>query len=218
MTSRVESIRYNGIIYRRYPDAQQHSDRVYYVAGIGDRQRGYKRLHEDIWRAHNGDIPTGHHIHHADHDPDNNNPDNLICLTAQAHQDYHADDRRGWCSEERAEHLAAIRPKAAEWHRSDVGRAWHVEHGRTVWARREPDAHTCEQCGTEYDTLSKHGGERFCSNKCKSAWRRAAGLDDEQRACECCAAPFVVNRYSKVRFCSRSHAIKHTARRSCSCH
>lgn len=63
----------------------------------------------------------------------------------------------------------------------------------------------CERCSKQFE--SKSPG-RFCSNACKSAWRRASGADNEQRQCTLCGDTFEVNRYSKVRFCSRSCASK----------
>ncbi|WP_369432060.1 HNH endonuclease [Glycomyces amatae] len=155
---------------------------------------------------HDRAIPEGHHIHHSDGDPLNNNPSNLECITAAAHQLHHSDDRAGECAPERLAHLERIRPLASAWHQSEAGRAWHTRHGARTWANRQPHERRCDQCGAHYDTLSKHGSERFCTNACKSAWRRASGIDDVTRSCEHCGAAFRTNKYSRSRFCGRSCA------------
>ena len=79
-----------------------------------------------------------------------------------------------------------IRDAATERHRSDAGREWHREHGRRAWESRIPVERKCEQCGGEYTDFTLRENARFCSNKCKSAWRRASGVDDEDRTCIVC--------------------------------
>ena len=205
----VTLVVFNGIRFRRYPDAKQASDRLYFTPGIADRQRGVKRLHEEIWMSLHGPIPEGHHVHHADHDALNNDPTNLICITAQAHRDHHAADEHAKerkRTDEWLDRLAAIRPLAAAWHSSEEGKAWHAEHGRRTWEARTLIAQVCEQCGAEFENKSK---ARFCSNTCKTAWRYHAGIDNEIRTCEYCGADMSVNKYSPRRFCGRSCAAKH---------
>lgn len=214
----VDVIVFRGTKFRRYPEATGWSERAYYTPGIADRQRGARRLHEELWIAANGPIPEGSHIHHADGDHLNNDVANLVCLTEDEHKDHHADDRRGRISYPgQAEHLERARVAATRWHRSPEGRAWHREMARKAWTKRKPQRLTCQQCSTEYDTLARHGAERFCSNGCKSKWRRNSGVDNETRTCECCTAEFTVNRYDRGRFCARSCAVKHAVHRSCDC-
>ncbi|WP_408995563.1 HNH endonuclease signature motif containing protein [Streptomyces scabiei] len=155
--------------------------------------------------AHNGrQIPEGHHIHHRDGDSLNNDPNNLACVSSEEHASHHAEERRGVCSPAARANLERIRPLAAEWHRSAEGRAWHSEHGRQTWEGREAVSYTCSQCGSTYESLSRCGSERFCGNACKSAWRRASGIDNEERNCERCGSVFTVNKYSRTRFCGKS--------------
>lgn len=216
--SRVETITFQGVRFRRYPDADGWAERSYYSPGIADRQRGIGRLHEEIWKAEHGPIPDGYHVHHIDHDPLNNDLANLACITAAEHKSHHSEGREDLRDPEWLDHLDTIRPKAIEWHRSDEGRAWHREHGARTWHHREVHARTCEHCGEAYETRSAHGHERFCSDRCRAAARRASGVDDVERACECCGSAFMVNRYESKRFCGRSCAVRHSARRSCGCH
>lgn len=199
---RVESIVYRGIKFRRYPDAKWHSDRVYFVPGGQHRKNGVGRLHEEIWKDRHGPIPPDHQIHHIDGNALNNDISNLQCLHRDEHRALHAAEQKPM-HPRRLAWLEANRPKATQWHRSAEGRAWHREMAREVWKHRTPDERTCEQCGGTYLSRATQGHDRFCSNKCKAAWRRASGVDDEDRSCEACGTVFRVNRYSKQRACSR---------------
>jgi len=137
--------------------------------------------------------------------PVNNAPDNLQAVTVEQHIREHWSEER---SEAARQHASEIRVLASEWHRSPEGREWHRLHGKRAWANRKPIALICEQCGNGFET-TKYTNARFCSNRCKAAWRRAAGIDDEFRTCPYCGERFSVNRYSKQRFCSRLCAQRH---------
>jgi hypothetical protein len=203
-----ESIRFNGVIFRRYPNSSNWADRQYYTPGIADRQRGIGRLHEEIWKRAHGPIPDGCEIHHADYNPDNNDLRNLVCLTVAEHKEAHRErGRERTRTPEFQAHLNRIRPLAAGWHRSEEGRAWHREHAtKHQFGRGKQRAEVCEQCGASYETTKASAGDRFCSNKCKSAWRRASGVDNEQRVCAYCGGEFTVNRYNPKRCCGRTCA------------
>lgn len=211
---RSEEVEFQGVVFRRYPESERWADRVYFTPGKGDRQRGVARLHEEIWKAEHGPIPEGHHIHHADFDPLNNDLSNLACLSEDDHREAH----RARSVERGRENPPSERAlvAAAEWHRSEEGRAWHREHGARTWEAREPKSATCDQCGAAYETLKLDDTTRFCSNACKSKWRRAQRLDDVDHTCECCGETFMANRYDKRRFCSRSCSTRHN-RSSCAC-
>lgn len=212
---RKESVKYNGYTYTRWPDSPNWADRVYYRRGGG---QGY--LHRDIYRDHHGEIPEGAVVHHKDHDPLNNDPANLALVDLGEHTSYHSTERFK-CSDHRAknyEHMETIRPLTVAWHRSEEGRAWHSEHGRKAYAARERLTFECRQCGKPYETLNRGDGTRFCSNNCRSAWRRASGVDDVDRSCEWCGAVFRTNKYGKTRFCGRSCAQRfRAATRAASC-
>lgn len=204
MAKSVDVVIYKGIKYRRYPDSKGASDQRHYVPGITDRQRlNLGRLHEEIWKAKHGPIPAGHHVHHLDHNHLNNDVDNLVCIVDAEHKSHHA-RAKDFVTPARRAHLDEIRPLAAEWHGGEAGLAWHREHGKRTWEGREYRTGICERCGSTYSTRNSHAMDRFCSEKCKAAARRDSGVDNEERTCERCRAQFVVNRYAKTRFCSRS--------------
>lgn len=186
----AETVEYAGIRWRRYPDSERLSDSRYFKA------TGHGYLHRRIWEDANGPIPDGFHVHHRDGDPSNNDLSNLEAVSPKQHLAEHWTPERAAASSKR---MDEIRGKASEWHRSPEGRAWHRVHGEDVWKGREEQTAACEQCGKEYASL-KPG--RFCSNKCKSAFRRDSGVDDEKRNCDFCGEEFVINRYSRKRTCS----------------
>jgi hypothetical protein len=194
-----ESIVFNGVTFRRYPESERRSDAVYFTPGSGDKKKGFQRLHQEVWKHHNGDIPDGYDIHHLDEDPLNNDISNLACIRRREHHQEHAVP--GVFPEAlKAVHAEAIE-LAKEWHRSDEGREWHVEHGRQAYAKREFVSRTCEHCGSEYHT--KHRSvSKFCSGGCKTKSRNASGIDNEQRICEFCGSEFTCNKYVKKRFCN----------------
>lgn len=218
-TERIIRVRFAGIIYRRYPLANQSSDRNYFRAGRSDVYKGWSYLHRDIWAAIHGPIPDGHDVDHIDGNPINNAIGNLQLLTEAEHHAKHAPEqsKRGcerWAhmsDEQRAALLAA----AAKWHGTAEGLAWHAENGKRVAAGMETVDCICEQCRAAYSVRKIHStSTRFCSNNCRSAARRASGVDDEERTCKCGTA-FVVNRYSKIRNCSLKCARGPAASRPC---
>ena len=204
-----EVIIYRGIKFRRYPESSNQSHRRYFGPGIGDKQRGIDYLHREIWRDNNDrkEIPDGYHIHHINHDYNDNRPENLQLVKGSEHVSYHMRERLN-DPEYLANHvelLASIRPLTKEWHASEEGRKWHKEHFENSLAKAFIErTEECEQCGSEYTTTKSSNGDRFCSNNCKSKWRRESGIDNEQRNCAYCSASFTINKYSKTRCCTRS--------------
>jgi len=168
---RVETVRFGGRTYRRYPDSDNPAHRRYFRCARGS-------LHRAVWEHHNGPVPSGHHVHHINGDTADNRIENLACMPAMQHHAEHSEDRSEF-ARQRTQHLADIRAKAAEWHRSDAGRAWHREHAEESLAaaraaKREqgaPDiACTCAWCGAAY--VGHSSRSQFCSARCQTAESR----------------------------------------------
>lgn len=176
------------------------SDRPYYY-----NSNTRKYLHRYLWEKAYGDIPKGYEIHHKDHDPFNNDLENLEMIKSDEHKLYHTknltDEQRDFLRRNMIENAM---PAAVEWHKSEAGKEWHRKH----YEKTKDKLHAkikmaCEMCGVKFVT-ENNGKNRFCSNKCKSKWRRKSGVDNETRNCEWCGNDFSVNKYSKTSHCSRS--------------
>lgn len=183
---------------------QEFNGVAYYRSGHYFQRDGV-HLHIAVWQYHNGEIPPGHHVHHRDGDRSNNQIENLQALPAFEHISAHSRSR----VEYNLRHMEEMRSLAFEWHGTEQGRAWHSEHAKRYWSGREPISYTCPQCGKSFESMRVYGphDNRFCCNYCKAKFRRASGVDNEQRTCALCGNAFTANRYEKNRFCSRSCAV-----------
>lgn len=198
-----ETVVFNGLKFYRYPDSSNVSDRKYFRA-FPIRGEACVYLHRIVWEHTNGKIPDGHEIHHIDENTLNNDIDNLKCIQYSVHQSEHI---KKWFEDpinkaQSDKHLAEIRPLTKKWHASEEGLAWHRENAKTSINAIPETLHICDFCGEEYmSTITLRS--RFCSNKCKSAWRRKSGIDDIDRICVICGNTFRINKYFKTKTCSR---------------
>jgi len=71
----------------------------------------------------------------------------------------------------------------------------------------------CKHCGGAFLIRWPYKPKLFCSNACKSAARRASGVDDIERSCPRCGKTFLANCYSKQIHCSRECAAPGTYER-----
>ena len=180
---------FNGKIYRKYKNERYFT-------------RGIKFMHREVWKFYNGDIPKGYHIHHIDGNPENNDISNLQMIEASEHLSMEGKRRHAenpeWSREFHLKGIAA----APKWHSSKEGKEWHKRHakkfnfGKQTYGNRE-----CDVCGTEFVAKSNH--QRFCSNKCKSKYRRDSGIDNITIKCKSCQTIFTKNKYEKREFCCR---------------
>lgn len=204
-----ETVIFNGIEFRRYPNSSKSSDRNYFRPGSAHIRAGVQTLHREIWKAAYGAIPDGYDIHHKDENPLNNNLDNLECLSKSDHAARHAESMTEWRKQWIAEGLNKhARPAAIDWHKSEAGREWHSANSKHAAAMWKAVDKTCEWCSKSY-TARGPAVSKFCSNNCKSAARRASGADRVTRQCLHCHADFSLNKYNKTRFCSNSCCTKY---------
>lgn len=202
--ARTEVIVFNGVKFYRYPDAKQWAHRSYFKPHVGDAKRGVNALHVEIWRATYGDVPPGHHVHHRDENPLNNDIGNLECLPHSAHASLHGQTRTDAERAHLAEILSRVRPLAVEWHRSDEGREWHKEHAKVSILTRPKLARTCEYCGAEY--WARQSYARFCSTLCKQRERAGVPKHTDTRDCRYCGKAFECRPRSKKLYCNKECA------------
>lgn len=150
----------------------------------------------------------GYDVHHIDGNKNNNDISNLQLLTREEHNKIHGDSSK-W-SEDRLkkarERMNNAREYANLWHKSEEGREWHKEQWENSLGKYQQIKikKVCECCEKEYEAnYSNASTSRFCSNKCKSKWRRDSGLDDVERVCERCGNVYLVNKYSSGKICRK---------------
>ena len=205
-----------------------HEDTKGYYRATVDKKNKY--LHREVYRYYCGKIPKGYHVHHIDEDKSNNHPSNLQCLSKADHCSLHKKGirpsdkalesykqaglhRRGKCTDAQRKHLASINHLSKSWHSSPEGIKKHREIGALAYKNFEPVEKLCVQC-FEYFMPKKLGNQdRFCSNKCKSQWRRDEGLDNIERVCPICEKEYETNKYRKTKTCSRACAAHYKRRK-----
>lgn len=158
-----------------------------------------KRMHIFVWEYYNGQVPAGYEVHHKDLDKSNNDISNLELLTVSQHRKLHAnlltDEQREW----RRQNLAKnARPKACEWHKSDVGRAWHRGMITLTKEKRQTKQQLiCSTCGKSYVGMkySKSIDRCYCSNKCRhDAFNQRHKDDIYTQICLFCNQEFTSHR------------------------
>lgn len=160
------------------------------------------RLHVYVWEKHFGKIPKGYQIHHKDENKDNNEIDNLMCMTQKEHLHWHGENIPSDRLKKWQKNMEVQREKTKAWHSSPEGRAWHKKHAEKIGlAHIGKTPMVCENCGKEFTSGKKHG--KYCSANCRSKSRRKSGIDNEMRKCVICGKTYSVNKYSKTKTCSK---------------
>lgn len=189
-------------------DYQFHFGKKFYL----DKKTGYWisttmpkiRAHVWVWESFNNEkVPKGFHVHHVDGNKSNNDISNLLLMHPKQHVNHHFTDER---REKARKHVNNIRSLTKAWHASEEGKAWHKFHGLRTWKERESFIIKCKVCSKEAITKTFH--QDFCSNACKSKWRRDQKIDHEERECTKCKKMFRCGKYAKNTTCGRSCAAK----------
>lgn len=177
----------------------------YYICSVKST-KNKNWLHQYIYEKEVGKIPDGYHIHHIDGNKDNNDIANLKLLTPSEHAKEHGEYKHSNPEryKKQCEHLDRIRPDHV-WPKDPEKYEIHREALKRGMRNSEPVEKVCSHCGKKY-VSKKFGKHLFCSNKCKSAYRRKHGLDDVVRVCHVCGEDFKINKYRKTSTCSRSCA------------
>lgn len=178
-----------------------------------DKKSGYwlcstlhKRLHIYIYEKYNGEIPKGMQIHHIDHNKDNNDISNLQMISRKEHNRIHYLEMSDEEKERRRKNLELnARPEAIKWHKSEKGREWHKQiYEKNKNLLHKEYEYICQNCGINYKT--KQINSKFCSNKCKSKYRRNNHLDMIIKNCLICEKEYKTNKYRPAKTCSRKCA------------
>ena len=141
-------IEYKGVIYRRYPESERRTHRVYYQHH-GKWKQPPEFLHRRIYEDNFGPIPKGWHIHHKDGDTENNSPENLEALPQKKHMSITS--RGMWGNPEWAEKRRAY--YKTEEHRKKTSEAQK---------RRKETLYKCELCKEEFWSRNNTGHVKYC--------------------------------------------------------
>ena len=180
----------------------------YYLCSTGDENNVRKRMHVYVWEYFNGPISKGYHIHHIDGDKSNNDIQNLQMLSATEHERLHGKMLTENQRETLRKNMAKATVMAKEWHNSNEGHEWHKKHYEQMREKLHiPKRFVCEYCNKEF--VNTQINSRFCSNKCKSAWRRKSGIDDITKICFKCGKEYIANKYQKTKYCPLCKNKKH---------
>ena len=165
---------------------------------MSSAKRNSHKIARRVWAEAHGPIPEGHVIHHRDKDVFNNDLENLECMEATVHLSMHGKE-------------SSTARTAAGRENIKVAKAAHMEKvtpedyqalGRITWELTQERTLTCAHCGESYDVRT-FGDTKYCSNACKSAARRASGVDNVTRFCLACGTAFLIDKYKKTQVCSR---------------
>lgn len=161
-------------------------------------------LHRIVWISHYGEIKKGYEIHHINGDKNNNEIENLQCLSIRQHKEHHKNNMSDELKEKYRKNLTEnVRPKANEWHGSTAGREWHRQQYETMKDKlHETAEYTCKWCGKKYIT-KKIAKNMFCSANCRNKDRYNRGVDNIKIICPVCNNEFETNKYKKQITCSR---------------
>jgi hypothetical protein len=173
-----------------------------------------------IWEDHYEKIPKGHHIHHIDGNPYNNDISNLQCLSAEEHSKIHRDEFIRWatiggkmggdkCKNEKLGWFAADEKTRKE--RSKHANSFRKTELFSELRKKEYQSGQRKHWTTFYsaEEVSKKisAGDPGKSTRGKKAWnsgktmalsnpelarerKRKAALSREKIVCECCNKEF----------------------------
>lgn len=183
----MEPITYNGVKYRKRKNQN-------YYCSSPNRKKYSRYLHRQMWFDVHGKVPTGYHVHHLNHNSLDNRIENLGLIERHAHARLHSRKRVKENPEffQRMQQAGIL--QAPKWHASPEGIEWHKRNAaKCNFGHHIYGEHKCESCGKEF--IAKSWQSRFCSNNCKSQWRRNAGLDNIVKQCKTCGKDFQANKY-----------------------
>jgi hypothetical protein len=195
---------YRGIPFRFYPESKKS-----YFAGIVSGS--YKELHKYIWECEVGPVLSGHHVHHKDSDPTNNDVSNLECISASEHVYRHKmwliqkPIRSCKCVVCGKEYGSTQAGHSLTCSRICANRMQYEKGNKVIYDR------SCPHCGKEFRTAKK--ASIYCSISCskKVYWSLNALAE---KPCEWCGESFKP-KTKRLRFCCRRCGIcfVHAARK-----
>lgn len=143
-------------------DNHQLFDGILYNKDRTGHYRATFHIQRAVWCYHNGAIPSGNEIHHADNNPSNNTADNLQCMTKSEHQKVHKP--KGLPAANRTRNAEIVCPQCGKtFYNSQSHRIYCSEECRL---KHEFISKRCPVCGETFRVHKKHHAQIFCSRHC----------------------------------------------------
>ena len=143
---------------------QEFKGKRYYRCGHYFQRKGV-RLHRLVWESIHGPVPDGYHVHHKDGNRANNHPDNLELMEGSEHMSLHGQEESHRENGRRA--IKFAQEAAKEWHHSEAGHEWHVQHAKDVFGDRPYKTYVCPICGKEFQSRAAQGAI-YCHANCRA--------------------------------------------------
>lgn len=130
-----------------------------------------RKLHRAIWVETNGPIPKGCVIHHINSDVDNNNIENLQCMTVFDHNSLHHKGKKLTLDHRRNMSVASKNRKRLPHTEETKIKIGDAHRGRKATPRKKGEC-VCQECGEKYMT-THYTTSKYCSKRCCSrAYRK----------------------------------------------
>lgn len=197
----IEETVYNGVVYYRKPD--HTDDRNHYFRAR--RTRHHKLiehyLHRQVYIDNFGPIPKDMQIHHIDHNPANNNVNNLELISRSDHFKEHEEKRLIWCnSQKNKDNLKRGLVHGIAFMKSEAGR--ELSRKKCISMRDNSMINcVCVQCGSNYVGCAIIKTPMYCSKICKE---KAARSRKKTIVCAYCSKNHLTSFYSSTRYCGKS--------------
>lgn len=101
-----------------------------------------------------------------------------------------------------SENMRLARIKASEYWKSPEGKIRRKELAHQYIQEKGQRKNLCPNCKIEFKYTS-FSLKKYCSNKCKSAFRRKNKIDNVEGNCAICSKLFFYNSYTKNLTCSK---------------
>ena len=155
----------------------QRTGGKYYILRTDYKNRTGEMLHRAIWKKYNGEIPKGYDIHHKDHNPSNNDIDNLECISSSEHHKLHMQDP--YRLEQSKKNLREkARPALRKWQKSKEGQERLKEMGKHMQEKsvQRLIETQCKECGTTFRMHPTRG-----TGLCRTCGKRANARKQEEK-------------------------------------
>lgn len=165
-------IEFNGMLFYKPNGAKYYGRKIIGKNGM----KTTKSLHVYIWEFNHGcEIDSGWVVHHVDHNPLNNEIENLVAMTRAEHSRLHHDELSKEEKESKNEKFKTNRVLCKKWNDSNAAKDHMLklkEINRTRISKKSQNG-WCRFCGKHF----MHSGtySLYCDSRCCDKFHRFKG-------------------------------------------